>query len=191
MKKFVSKYDLLKHFAELGFTKGAEIGVAEGKFAESMFKAIPNLDLYCIDIWRPYRGNRWGGSRERNKHHFKATVNRLYPYKAHILREMSMDAVKRFRPGSLDFVFIDANHSFDYVVQDLVEWTKRVRIGGIVFGDDYYEFDCGKQNYGGVVKAVDAYTNAHGIKFNLTDPYSKNLRDRGMAEQPCYWWVRE
>ncbi len=180
-----SKYDLIKYFGELGFTTGAEIGVAEGYFSEAMFKAIPNLKLYCIDIWRPYRGNVWSGSRQRNDHHFKCASERLSKYNATIIREMSMDAVKRFKNDSLDFVYIDANHSFDYVMQDIIEWSKKVRIGGIVSGDDYYHF-----RKAGVVEAVDAYTKAHGIKFNLTDPYSDKIMYRGFQEQPTYWWMK-
>ena len=101
-----SKYELLDYFNKLGFKKGAEIGVAEGYFSEAMFKAIPDLELYCVDIWHPYRGNRWSGSRERNESHFKKATERLSKYNTHIIKEMSMDAVKHFKDGSLDFVFI-------------------------------------------------------------------------------------
>lgn len=180
-----SKYDLIKHFASLGFTRGAEIGVAEGHLSEAMFKAIPNLHLFCVDIWSPYPGNAWSGSKERNDSHYKKTVERLVNYNATILREMSMDAVKKFDDESLDFVYIDANHSFDYVIQDLIEWSKKVRRGGIVSGDDYYHF-----RKAGVIEAVDAYTKAHGIKFSLTDPYPDKIKDRGSQEQPSFWWVK-
>lgn len=183
---FLSKYDLIKYFGELGFTKGAEIGVAQGSFSESMFKAIPNLKLFCVDIWQPYRGNRWSGSRERNDNHYKATIKLLSRYNAVLIREMSMDAVQSFENNSLDFVFIDSNHSFDYVMQDLIEWSKKVSVGGIISGDDY----CPIRN-GGVIEAVNAYTKAHGIKFDLTDPYSKHIMDRGSPEQPVYYWRKE
>lgn len=71
-------------------------------------------------------------------------------------------------------------------MEDLIEWSKKVRVGGIVSGDDYYHF-----RKAGVIEAVDAYTAAHGIKFSLTDPYSDYLRDREGFEQPSYYWVRE
>lgn len=180
-----SKYDLIKYFAELGFTKGAEIGVAEGYLSEAMFKAIPNLELYCIDIWKPYRGNIWSGSAERGIRQIEIATKRLSKYNAHIIREMSMDAVKRFENNSLDFVYIDANHAFDYVMDDLIEWSKKVRVGGIVSGDDYYHF-----RKAGVIEAVDAYTKAHGIGFSLTDPYTEHLRDREGFEQPSYYWTK-
>lgn len=185
-----SKYDLIKHFNELGFKRGAEIGVAEGVFSEVMCQTIPDLELYCVDIWYPYRGNRWSGSTERNEHHFKAATERLAKYNTHIIRAMSMEATKFIKDGSLDFVFIDANHAFDYVMQDLIEWSKKVRLGGIVSGDDYYQFKKDHQDFGGVVGAVDAYTKAHGIKFELTDPYLDKIKDRGCQEQPVYWWIK-
>jgi len=181
-----SKFDLIKHFGDLGFTTGAEIGVAEGYFSEAMFKAIPNLKLYCIDVWQPYRGNQWSGSTARNEHHFEIAKNRLSNYNAEIIREMSMDAVKRFKDNSLDFVYIDANHSFDYVIEDLIEWSKKVRIGGIISGDDYYNF-----RKAGVVPAVNAYTYAHKIDFELTDPYSDKIKDREGFEQPSYYWTKK
>lgn len=180
-----SKYDLIKHFEELGYSEGAEIGVAEGYLSVAMFKAIPNLHLYCIDNWAPYKGNAWSGSIERNEHHFNHASKILSHYNATIIRKMSMDAVKNFQDNSLDFVYIDGNHSFDYVMEDLIEWTKKVKVGGIVSGDDYYHF-----RKAGVIEAVDAYTHAHGIKFNLTDPYTNKILDRGSQEQPSYWWMK-
>ena len=99
-----------------------------------------------------------------------------------------MDAVKMFKDRSLDFVFIDANHAFDYVMQDLIEWTKKVRIGGIVSGDDYYPFKKGDQSFAGVVEAVDSYRKAHDIPVNFTKP--GEITDRGSKEQPCYYWTK-
>lgn len=180
-----SKYDLFKYFGELGFEEGAEIGVSEGYLSEAMFKVIPNLHLSCIDIWQAYRGNPWSGSTQRNINHLETARKRLSKYNATLIPEMSMDAVKKFENHSLDFVYIDANHAFDFVMEDIIEWSKRVRVGGIVSGDDYYHF-----RKAGVIEAVDAYTKAHDIKFNLTDPYSENLRDREGFEQPSYWWVK-
>ena len=180
-----SKYSLLKHFAKLGFTIGAEIGVAQGYFSEAMFKAIPNLELYCVDAWTPYKENRWGGSEQRNSHHYGATLQRLGKYNAKIIRKFSMEAVRDIPYNSLDFVYIDACHAFDYVMQDLIEWSKKVRKGGIVSGDDYYKF-----KGAGVIEAVDAYTSVHGIKPQFTDPLPDKIQDRGSQEQPSFYWTK-
>jgi hypothetical protein len=183
----VSKFDLLKHFAKLGYKTGAEIGVSQGYFSKAMFETIPNLKLYCVDAWKSYVGvRRWMPSNERANTYYEIAKKTLAPYpNATIVRKMSMDAVKDFADSSLDFVFIDANHGFDYVMEDLINWTKKVRVGGIVSGDDYYHF-----KKAGVVEAVDVYTKAHGIKFELTDPLTHHIIDRKAPEQPVFYWTK-
>ena len=97
-----SKYDLLKYLAELGYTKGAEIGVSEGYFSEKMFETIPNLELWCVDNWGQYRENKFGRSQEVNDRKYKIAVDRLSKYNAHIVRKMSMDAVGDLATDLLD-----------------------------------------------------------------------------------------
>jgi len=180
-----SKYDLLKHFGELGFTTGAEIGVSMGHLSEAMFKAMPNLKLYCVDVWMQYPGNRWAASNHKNEVYYRRACQKLAPYNSEIIRDTSMNAVKKIEDGSLDFIYIDACHAYDYVMEDLINWTKKVRKGGIVSGDDYYNF-----RGAGVMGAVDDYTKAHGIKFELTDPYP-DVMDRGFHEKPSFYWVKK
>jgi hypothetical protein len=182
----VSKYDLLNHFAKLGFKVGAEIGVSQGYFAEKMFQAIPGLKLYCVDAWKSYPGvRRWMPNQQRADTYFEIAKKRLAPYNAVIVHKMSMDAVRDFEDNSLDFVFIDANHGFDYAMEDIINWSRKVRVGGIVSGDDYYHF-----KKAGVVEAVDIYTKMHGIKFELTDPLTHHIIDRKAPEQPVFYWTK-
>ena len=180
-----SKYDLLKYLAQLGYKKGAEIGVSEGYFSEKMFEAIPDLELWCVDNWAFYRGNAFGKSQEENERKYLITVDRLKKYNAHIIRESSMDAVINFQDGQLDFVYIDANHGYDFVMEDLINWTRIVRRGGMIIGDDYYPM-----RKGGVVEAVNDYTKYHGIDFNIIDPRPYGIKDRGFNEQPTFWWIK-
>ena len=50
-----------------------------------------------------------------------------------------MDAVKKFKDESLDFVYIDGAHDYKNVYKDLKAWSKKVKKGGIVAGDDYVD----------------------------------------------------
>jgi len=150
-------------FAELGFSVGAEIGVAQAKNAVQICSHNPLLKLYCVDPWEKYALNPRAHSNQEECH--QLAIERLAPYNVELIQAMSMDAVKNFDKHSLDFVYIDGHHSFDYVIQDLVEWSKIVKPGGIVAGHDYYRF-----RWAGVQNAVDAYTKAHQInEFFLTD----------------------
>ena len=179
-----SRIDLAYYFNELGFKTGAEIGVAAGSFSETLCKAIPGVKLYCIDPWDTYKGNQRGGGKEMQYRNYEVAKERLSKYDATLIREKSMDAVKKFDYFSLDFVFIDGNHNFDFVIQDIIEWSYRIRSGGIVSGHDYYNF-----NNSGVIEAVDAYVNAHRLQLNLT---SKEIRKKQLDdEQPSWWFIKK
>ena len=72
-----------------------------------------------------------------------------------------MEAVRDFDIGSLDFVYIDANHKFRYIAEDIYEWAKRVRSGGIVSGHDYA---VSIREQVEVQYVVDAYIKTYNIK---------------------------
>jgi len=127
--------DMARTLAELGFTIGAEIGVAQGIHSQILCEAIPNLHLYCIDVWEPYYG--YNEYQDRITLYHKEALARLESYNCTFIKQMSMHAVQEFENGELDFVYIDGAHDFQNVVNDLCEWSKKVRIGGIVYGHDY------------------------------------------------------
>lgn len=141
---------LAQYFNSLKFKVGAEIGVSEGRNARTLCRNIKGLTLYCVDIWE---------SDDR----FRRAKERLANYNATLIRKPSMEALKDFKDESLDFVFIDGNHTFDYVMEDLIGWSRKVRHGGIISGHDYYHF-----RNSGVIEAVNAYISAHRINLYLT-----------------------
>lgn len=155
-----TREDLALLFAELKFTIGAEIGVCSGEFSEVLLKANPELKLLCVDPWTGYL-SPWDYqvSARRAEVRYNTTKTRLALYKnVQFIRKTSMEAVKKVADKSLDFVYIDGLHDFDNAMMDVIHWTKKVKIGGIVSGHDY------RKMYGGDVPAVvDAYTRAHQI----------------------------
>lgn len=129
--------DLARLFGELGFKVGAEIGVDRGLYAEELCKNNPGVKLFCIDPWKVY--NQYADMKDQhylNVNHLN-TGKRLAPYNCEIIRKSSMGAIGDFKPESLDFVYIDGNHSYKYVLEDCNGWSKIVRPGGIVSGHDY------------------------------------------------------
>lgn len=149
-------------FAELDFKSGAEIGVETGIYSEILLKNNPKLKLYSIDPWKAYAGFRDHTVQDKLDSLYKEAKTRLAPYNCKIIRKFSMDAVKDFANNSLDFVYIDANHSFLNIASDIVEWSKKVRLGGIISGHDFVKH---KQHMNIHVKqVVIAYTDAYAIK---------------------------
>lgn len=168
-----TREDLAKEFARLGYTSGAEIGVADGRNSLTLCQNIPDLHLYCVDPWEPYKDNTRGGPEEQHKGNLELAIERLKNYNVTFLRAFSEKAAREFK-GLLDFVYIDGNHAFDYVMMDLILWSQIVRKGGMVAGHDFYNFA-----RAGVVQAVDAYTQAHGILPMVTD-----------EREPSFFWVK-
>ena len=173
-----SRQELAQYFNKLGFTYGAEIGVGLGRGAVILCQGIPDLKLICVDNWVG-KPNNYEFTRKR--------LNDL-KYKVIFIRKNSMEAVKDITNNSLDFVFIDANHQYQYVMEDITEWSKKVRPSGIVAGHDYYT--SGKV---GVKKAVNDYTRLHNIKFELTEISirTQSYTEKRDNEEPCYYWVKK
>jgi predicted O-methyltransferase YrrM len=146
---------LAKHFKDLGFKVGAEIGVLGGTYSIILCEANPELKLYCIDSW----GLDEIRYRNYHKRKFEEAKNRLSSYNCTLIRNKSLEVAREFNE-LLDFVYIDANHNFDFVIQDIIQWRKKVRKDGIMAGDDYQKE--------GVKDAVDAYVKNHGLKLKLT-----------------------
>ena len=151
-------------FAELKFLKGVEIGVNRGSNAVKTIRHNPQLTLYCVDPWELYDGMHDFDDPIERKEAYARTALTLKEYdNIHIIRKFSMDALKDFEDESLDFVYIDGNHEFPYVAEDIFHWAKKVGPGGLVAGHDYnfnkYDFP-----YIQVKEVVDAYTKAFKIK---------------------------
>ena len=100
---------------------GAEIGVAHGEYSECLLKGIPGLKLYGIDLWQPYDSSGVCPQSEKTKNYEKLARERTKEYDCEMMKGWSSESVKRFRDESLDFVFIDGNHAYEYVVEDIAQ----------------------------------------------------------------------
>lgn len=149
-------------FAELEFKTGAEVGVETGAYSETLLKNNPGLKLYSIDPWKAYIGYQDHTNQDELNSLYKEAKARLALYKSKIIRKFSKNAVKDFADNSLDFVYIDANHSFLNIAHDIIEWSKKVKVGGIVSGHDYVKHRRHMNIH--VKQVVNAYTDAYSIK---------------------------
>lgn len=172
--------DLAKLFAELGFKVGVEIGVERANYSEVLCKANPSMLLYGVDPLIPYHGYREHVSKEKMDGFYEEVVSKMSEHNFKHVRKFSLDAVKDFKDGSLDFVYIDGNHDFQNTTNDIVEWSKKVRKGGIIAGHDYNRNK--KKDYRCHVKdVVQGYTYALDIKpYFITSDKS-----------PSWFWVNQ
>lgn len=192
---------LAQLFCALGYSRGAEIGVKEGDYSETMLKLNPGLLLASIDPWEvsayyehgePHiRGDGIPDEQSVYWGYYQNALKKLSQYPgSNIYRLKSMEAAKHFPDNSLDFVYIDGNHDFEHCTQDICEWSRKVRPGGIVAGHDYTRYPARANIHTKYV--VDAYTRALGIKpwFVLG---AQEAHVPGVVRDPSrsWFWVRQ
>lgn len=180
--------ELLKDCAGGEPRSGAEIGVATGETSAVLLKAFPELKLFMIDAWcewsirHPYYLSGDHRARmtleeqlARMKQAFEHT--KFAGQRAIILRYPSDEIAEKFRPSSLDFVFIDGAHDYKSVLTDMQCWFSKVRPGGVFCGHDY-----GSKKYVDVKRAVDDFAEAYKLRFRFGD---------SGAESVWYYWKPE
>jgi SAM-dependent methyltransferase len=169
-------------FNTFGYTVGAEIGVGSGIYSEIICQQVPGVKLYCVDLWKTYPGIVDFDNDEYLEKDRKSATMRLAGCDVIFMQMYSMDAVKLFGPGSLDFVYIDANHWDPFITDDIREWSRVVRSGGIVSGHDYHH------EHRHVVDAVDNYAKEHDINpyFIVGETDSGNYPEN----IPSWFWVK-
>jgi len=158
-----SRDDLPELFKELGLKKGVEIGVYQGHFTEVLAKG--GLEVYGVDPWRYYKGYGYNPEQKIHDNNYEITKKKLSKYpNVHLLRMTSMEAIEKFEDNSLDFVYIDGNHRFRYMAEDISEWCFKVKVGGIICGHDYAYF---RHRFPGggcqVREIVDAFVQSYNI----------------------------
>lgn len=162
---------------ELNFKKGAEIGVDKGDFSYCLLDNTTIENFYCIDPWIDNFGSdhRPGYFDPNGKNRMKDAENKLSSFsnKTTFIKDYSMNAYSKFDDSSLDFVYIDGDHSLE-VFFDIYAWFSKVRLGGIISGHDYKDGrNSGMKDYWGnqmdykVKTSVDYFCSRYGLQLNL------------------------
>jgi hypothetical protein len=183
-----SRNELPEFFKQMGFATGAEIGVYKGEFTEKFCKE--GFKMYAIDPWEPYRGaGRTQHDQARQDFLYEHTKRALAPYSnCEVVRKSSMQAKDDFPARSLDFVYIDGDHVFRYVAEDIYEWYWRVKKGGIISGHDYFCTDPGANNVlCQVGTIVDAFVRAFGIENFWTFGRTKLVEQEEKNDKYLSW----
>ena len=159
---------------------GVELGVWKGDSSEKFLQRAGHMHL--VDPWSAvayedsdefgdYDGylNRYSQLVGSNKpedfqkfyDNLAESVKNKFKGKPVTIHRMTTDMFFESFEGQVDWVYVDALHSFDGCLSDLRNSLKIVKSGGTIFGDDYYK------NKPGVIKAVDAFIAETGLTLNI------------------------
>ena len=148
---------------------GVEIGVYKGKNALSILKTLNVKKLYLIDPYVYYDdyGDVAGGQKAFDKL-LEKTIKTLKGYEDRyvLIKKTANDALIDI-PNNLDFVYIDGNHKYDYVKQDIENYYPKLKSGGILAGHD---IENENSEHDGVVKAVLDFVRKHKLQVKIKSP---------------------
>lgn len=133
--------DLLNALALNG--EGAEIGVNEGEFAEFFMSRWPCRAYHLVDPWTEQDKNVYD---DKNNQPQAVQDSKLAIVRARLAqfgeravfhRTYSTIAAGQIADASLDFVYIDARHDYNGVLEDLLAWWPKLKVGGVLAGHDF------------------------------------------------------
>jgi len=129
--------DFVMHLHELGVRRGAEIGVLQGDMSSKMTRVIPDLHMILVDPWLHVEGyNDVTNASQLVQDCRHNLVKALMPQHT-VIRKTSVEAAKEVEDGSLDFVYIDADHTLEAVLRDIEAWHPKLKPDGILAGHDF------------------------------------------------------
>ena len=156
----------------------AELGVCTGVNFKFMIESNPKLAV-AVDAWIE------DGTVSRNDSAFTQEVldsqydtfkkeMEAFPF-VNICREYTFDAANRFPDNYFDLVYVDADHTYDGCMRDLVSWWPKMKKGGTFVGDDYcHSMAKPTRIRFKVIEAVDDFAKANNL---------------GVADLPRDGWV--
>lgn len=127
--------DFIKEKLGIGLI-GAEIGVNKGHNAFYVCHIIQPKILYLIDPWNNFLDPASGEVIGEAQYIMAKNLLKPFPY-CNFLRKTSFEAVEDIANETLDFVYIDANHSEMAVLSDIIRCYHKVKKGGILSGHDF------------------------------------------------------
>jgi predicted O-methyltransferase YrrM len=149
----------IRRLADHDNLTAAEIGVRRGKHAAFLIDSLDIEKLYLIDPYEAYDeySEDWADDDAMTEVE-TAARERLGSFKfAIFIQKFSNDAIPDISED-LDFVYIDGNHEYEFVKDDIANYYPLLNEGGILAGHNY------TPGWPGVIQAVDEFARHRGLK---------------------------
>jgi len=170
-------HDLGYLLRDLDFELGLELGVYKGVFTKTIARRARKMKLLGVDAWTHYEGYLDYPEGNLEDLAYPEAIERTKGYtNVELIKGWSKDVAPTIADGSLDWLFIDANHTYECAKEDIALWSPKVREGGIVMGHDYFSTKGRRKlealNFG-VIEAVNEHVVEKEIKhlFTTADGY--------------------
>ncbi len=156
----------------------AELGVYQGAFAQHCHEVLRPARYSLIDFWDYHRyafvledAPQMRGLRAVYGSYFGPDPARALAEAERMVRERFRDvpgveilkldiaeAAARFADASLDLIYLDGNHTYEYVLRDLLSWWPKLRPGGLFVCNDFFESEWAARQNIGVIPAWTTFS---------------------------------
>lgn len=162
MNAFCDRVELIRRMP--AGSAGCEVGVFRGDFSNAIL-ATHLGRLHLVDCWKHYpeygRDSNNVDDIEQEKI-YQGVLRRfdgeIRSGRVIVHRKMSVEAaLTDFKEKSLDWVYLDSNHLYDFVLADLRIWSSRVKDGGFLCGHDWTDCPQARDLNFGVQDAVKKF----------------------------------
>ena len=174
---------LLANEMELGVDgTWVELGVCTALFSKELIEKGDPKKLIMVDLW----GDIDIYSDVVASDNFLQTIDRISPYssRVEIWRMLTTEAADLVPDGSISFIYVDASHQYTDVLADVTSWWPKLRLGGVIAGDDYYNgYVPLAGNTFGVKDAVDEFAAKKNHRV-----YSSGYGDDRLGKHP-QWYI--
>ena len=152
---------------------GVEVGVQKGRYSEFILRNWRGERLISVDPWLEAAADEYvdraNVPQAQHELYFRKTQARLACFgpRSEIRRATSLEAAAGVPDASVDFVYLDARHDRESVLEDLELWYPKLRPGAIFAGHDYVDglFPSGDFR---VKSAVDEFFAPRGLPVHAT-----------------------
>jgi hypothetical protein len=153
----------------------AEVGVHLGDFSAVILQTLNPKELHLIDPWKhedsdAYKQAWYGGVAQKGQlemdGRYQSALRRFAPEisagRVKVHRDFSGNALQKFPDEYFDWIYIDGNHLYEFIREDLRISFAKTKRGGFIAGDDYGEEGWWR---GGVTKAVDEFLKEKPVRL--------------------------
>ena len=200
---FANRHELVELAASYPINHMIELGVYEGEFSEHCYKSLALKRYTLVDFWDYDEYSfvledapQMRGLRSVYNEYFRNDPKQVLAdaydktrgrfadkHNVEILKMDIATAADRFADGSVDFIYLDGNHTYEFALRDLYMWFPKLRPGGLFACNDFFESPLAAQQNIGVIPAFLTFSKRHETypialaSSDWSDFYFSNARD--------------
>lgn len=160
----------LKKIVGTELIKGIEVGVMQGANAMELYKNFRFARLYLVDGWQKRYTDNYIDNLSKTAALFDGYIKNVI-----IIKALSPNISDLFVDNTLNYIYLDGNHSPDHVYEEMVAFMPKLKKGGMLAGHDWN--DAAPER---VKKGVIRYCGEFGYRYSHAMNENEKVGD---------WWV--